>query len=236
MKLRPLPEIDLARIAPLPTKEKWTQLRSFKSGGGFWSYKPARDQVFNVFHPSNPMGLKVAKPSLLDIENSIRQASKCDAQEQSCLEVTRLLSSWAEKNAGQAVERPCGSMAIGQIAQVRYWNNFVFLHDEKPTFAFLDHRRGNPLTKLGARFALSMMHEQIRVLDPDFSDAKLLILQFPQIKQDPRYVRESWDHEFELFGIHDLQSMVEETYEIWRQVNEDRAEQRPRAAGDDWWG
>jgi len=236
MKLRPLPEIDLARIAPQSTGLKWSMLESFKTGGGAWSYQPARDQVFNVFNPASPMGLSVKKPTLSEIEHAIRKGCRVDAQEASCLEVTRLLWAWAQENAGAAVERPQGAMAIGRIATVRYWGNFVFMHDGQPTFVFLDHRRGKALSRLGLQFAFSMMHQQLRLSDPDFFDASLLILQFPQPKDDERSIREHWADQFELFSLDQLQDMIAETYDIWTQINADRSAKRPRAAGEGWWG
>ena len=238
MKLRPLPEIDLARIAPQPTELKWSMLRSFKTGGGSWSYRPAREQVFNVFNPSNPMGLGHSKPSLEQIEAEIRKSCRMAAQETSCVEVTRLLWSWAKQNAEAAVEKPQTSMAIGSIASVRYWNNFVFLHNGRPTFAFFDHRRGSTgLTKVGLRFTLSMMHQQLRLPDPDFSEASLLVLKFLSPKQESRIIIEHWDHQFELYQFDQLQEMVAETYDIWRAINEERmSSTRQSAANGDWWG
>ena len=182
MKLRPLPEIDLARVADKPTELKWSMLRSFKAGGGGWGYEPARSQVFNVFNPVDPIGLRVLQPTLSEIEQSVRNSCREASQEQSCVEVTRLLWDWARENSGGAIERLVPTMSIGQMASVRYWNNFVFLKAGRPTFLFLDHRRSKNLTQNAQRFALSMMHQQIRVADPDFSDAELCILQFPHPK------------------------------------------------------
>lgn len=236
MKLRPLPEIDLARIAPKPTASKWSMLETFKLGGGAWSYEPARSQVFNIFNPSNPMGLRVEKPKLEDIEHAIRKSCKIDIQEASCIEVTKLLWDWAETNAGLAAERPQGSMAIGTLASVRFWGNFVFLNNGRPTFLFLDHRRRNALSQIGLRFAFSIMHQQLRLSDPDFFDASLLILQFPHPKNGERTIRENWDHDFQLFSLDELQEMVSETYQIWAQINAERSEKRPRAASEGWWG
>ena len=237
MKLRPLPEIDLARIAPQPTEMKWSMLRSFKTGGGSWSYQPAREQVFNIFNPANPMGLRLREPSLAQIESQIRKSCRIDAQESACIEVTRLLWQWAQENAGPAVEKPQSSMAIGSIASVRYWGNFAFLHRDRPTFVFLDHRRGTRLTKVGLRFAMSMMHQHLRLPDPDFSEAGLLVLQFPAPGRDERIIVENWDSQFELYRFDELQEMVTETYDIWRAINEERvSSERRRAAGDDWWG
>jgi hypothetical protein len=212
-------------------------LRSFKSGGGGWGYDPARAQVFNVFNPTDPMGLGARQPSLEAVLQAVRRACREDVQEVSCVEVTRLLWDWAQDFSEGAVEKQIPTLSIGQMASVRYWNNFAFKLDGKPTFIFLDHRRGKALTQLAKNFALSMMHQQIRVADPDFSDAQLAVLQFPHPRQGERYIRATFDDGVDLFSFDELQEMVQETYDIWRDINEERQENLPRAAGQDgWWG
>jgi len=84
---------------------------------------------------------------------------------------------------------------------------------------------------------MSMMHQQLRLPDPDFSEAGLLVLQFPAPGRDERIIVENWDSQFELYRFDELQEMVTETYDIWRAINEERvSSERRRAAGDDWWG
>ncbi len=232
MKLRRLPETDLARIAPLGADEKWAQLRSFNSGGGSWSYDPAREQNFNIANPKNPMGLRSPRPSLEKIKTLVSRACSCDEQESSCLEVIELFDEWFSSNASDAIERRIPSMGIGSLGVVRYWESFAAIIEGKPSFLFLDYRRQKGLTAIARRFVFSLMNEQIRRTDPDFHDADLKILQFTQKKGEARIVQ---DHTFDpesLFTLSELNNMIDETYLIWQAVQlERRLDDRPKRAG-----
>lgn len=232
MKLRRLPETDLARIAPLSRDEKRIQLRSFNTGGGSWSYDPARAQNFNIANPRNPLAMESTAPTLKRIEKIIESACYCEPQKNSCIEVVQLFHDWYNRNATDAIERKIPSMGIGSLGVVRYWENFVSVINDKPTFLFLDYRRQKGLTNIGRKFVFSMIKEQVRAVDPDFSNPEALILRFPQAKGSPRRIVDHYASDLELFDLEQLTSMIEETYDIWREVlDERRAEPPKRAAG-----
>lgn len=50
MKMRRLPEIDLARIAPLATDQKRRALERFKLGHPTLTYKPVRALFADIFN------------------------------------------------------------------------------------------------------------------------------------------------------------------------------------------
>ncbi|MBM7405003.1 MULTISPECIES: type VI toxin-antitoxin system SocB family DNA replication inhibitor toxin [Sphingomonas] len=232
MKLRRLPETDLARIAPLAADEKRKALKSFTSGGGSWSYDPARAQNFNIVNPVSPLGLLSKRPSMEAIRKLIANRCTCDAQEDSCLEVVDLFEEWYRRNATGAVERAIPSMAIGSLGLVRYWENFFARVRDQNTFLFIDYRRQKGLTKAARKFVFSMMHQQIRVSDPDLHDASLLILQFPQWKSGRSIV----DHALlddDLYSPSELSKMIDETYAIWLDILSERKTAEPvkRVAG-----
>lgn len=232
MKLRRLPETDLARIAPLPREDKRVQLLSFNSGGGSWSYDPARNQNFNNANPRNPLALTSPAPSIDQIVQLVAAQSTCKAQKESCIEVVELFHNWFTENATDAVERNVPSMSVGSLGAVRYWENFVAMINGKPTFIFLDYRRQKGLTALGRKFVFSMMREQIRSVDPDFVDPELLALRFPQSKGELRRIVDHYAGDKQLFSLSELTGMVEETYEVWHEISTERREEPPkRAAG-----
>jgi len=218
MKLRRLPEIDLANIASRPKEDRETLLYRFTKGGGSWSYEPARKQTFNIFHPTNPLGLSVPKATLEQIEAEIEKECRRDDQLKSNREVVRLLYNWSAQNCTRSIERRIPSMAIGSIGTIRYWNNLATMYGNRATFPFLDHRRQNGFSTSGLRFAFSMMHQQIRVADPDFEDAQLLILKFSQAPGQERQIIPITDNGFELYSLDELYERVSETYEIFEKV------------------
>jgi hypothetical protein len=66
-------------------------------------------------------------------------------------------------------------LSIGQ--KVVYWHSLVLVADHIPIVPFFDPRRSVRLTPEARRFVLSMMHERVRVADPDFEKALLAIFQ-----------------------------------------------------------
>ncbi|WP_337828388.1 type VI toxin-antitoxin system SocB family DNA replication inhibitor toxin [Pseudonocardia sp. TMWB2A] len=234
MKLRRLPEIDLAKVAHLPAEEKRIRLRRFGVGGGGWSYDPARSQSFTVVNPRDPLGLSANAPKIENILKIVRQACRCDNQEIACLDVIKLFHSWCSENVTDAIERQLPAMSIGSWGSVRYWENFILVVNGKPTQVFTDHRRGTSgLDFLARKFVFSMMHEHTRSVDPDMLDAERLILKFPQHGKKDRQIAEYFASEVGLYSFEELSAMIDETYKIWIEVEEERQAAPPkrRAAG-----
>ena len=75
-----------------------------------------------------------------------------------------------------------------------------------------------------------MMHERIRAADEDFAGLKLAIVRFGDPEGDKRAARLFTDEGVDLYGLDELEIMVSSTYEMWRQVCEDR-EREARSKG-----
>ena len=231
MKLRRLPETDLARIAPLPSFEKRKRLEAHKLTGGAWSYDPAKAKQFTLANPANPLGLRSRAPSIEQVQADL--AKNCYAKDQleSCSEILDLFSGWLSAEVQDAYEARLPDMAVGSLGNVRYWENFALIIDGRPTFMWSDCRRQRGLSRVGRKFAFSMMHEHIRVGYPDYYDAGLCILQYPSMDDGSRYVKAHFATD-DLFDFAELTAMVEETYALWSEVLEERRYEPPkRAAG-----
>ena len=97
---------------------------------------------------------------------------------------------------------------------------------------FVEPRRSKGLNAEGRRFAFSMMHERIRAADEDFAEVRLTIAQFGDPSEDRRAVRLHTDAGVELYSREELEQMVASTYEMWREVLEERERKaRGRATG-----
>lgn len=122
------------------------------------------------------------------------------------------------------------SLSVGE--KVEYRLPMVTAVEDAPLVIFIDPRRGKGLTAEARRFVFSMMHEHIRVANPDLAAARLGIVQFGDAVDDQRPVKLSTDEGVELFGFDQLDQMVRETYDIWREVSEAREDEvRRKAAG-----
>ncbi|MEM6665608.1 MAG: hypothetical protein AAF638_04330, partial [Pseudomonadota bacterium] len=104
--------------------------------------------------------------------------------------------------------------------------------DGQPSAIFIEPRRNQGLTAEGRRFAFSMMHERIRAADEDFAAVRLTIFQFHAPSDGRRAVRLHTDEGVELYSRDELEQMVASTYEMWREILEERErEARKRATG-----
>lgn len=238
LKLRRLPEIDLANTLLMDKVSKRRQLLRFARGSGFWSYDPARSAVSTVFNASNPLGLELEKVSDETILKIVERSCKKKVQRDSCLEVTKLLIEFRNRHVERAVERRIPSLAIGDRGRVQFASSVLYMSDGVPCVPFFDHRRNNGLTANGRYSAFSMMHQSVRVPDPDLEAIDLSIIQF---KQRPKEVRSYQVHKAsdlgkELLSFDQILELIEETYSIWVEVQEEVFAGKRRAEpskGDD---
>ncbi|MFE0756018.1 hypothetical protein ACFW16_18805 [Inquilinus sp. NPDC058860] len=121
-------------------------------------------------------------------------------------------------------------MSVGQ--KFVYWLPMVLSLDGQPFVPFIDPRRSRGLTREGRRFAFSMMHERIRAADPDYEAVRFAIFRFGDMEGNKRPPILHTDEGVELFSLAQMEEMVEATYELWREVCEEREmETRRKASG-----
>jgi hypothetical protein len=236
LKIRPLPDLDLARIAPLPTDQKWNALKQMKLGHPPYSYQPMRRSLLELLNvEAGPLGA-VARAPWREIAEEIAKRAKSDAEEIANLGVAHALYSFANDHSVVGQRQEFFPLAIGLSGKVSYWVPAVISVDGRPTIPFVDPRRAKRLTAEGRRFAFSVMHERIRVADPDFAEVELGIVQLAAHEDDDGVVvRMPKLHTaagVELFDFDTIDLMVRETYEIWRAVLTEReAEARRKGTG-----
>lgn len=232
MKIRRLPEIDLARVATLPTDQKRRALEHFKLGHPTITYKPVRSRFADIFNVQPDM-FAVADPTAWAVlERLIRAKATSDDECNANLLVAKGLHEFARSNALRSRSQAFFPLSLSIGEKVEYWLPMVTALDAVPLVIFIDPRRGKRLTAEARRFVFSMMHEHIRVANPDFATARLGIVQFGDAADDQRPVKLSTDEGVELLGFDQLDQMVRETYDIWREVSEAREDEvRRRAAG-----
>jgi hypothetical protein len=232
MKIRRLPEIDLARVATLPTDQKRRALEQFKLGHPTITYKPVRARFADIFNVQPDM-FAVADPTTWPVlERLIRAKATSDDECSANLLVAKGLHDFARSNALRSRSQAFFPLSLSVGEKVEYWLPMVMALKGVPLVVFIDPRRGKRLTSDARRFVFSMMHEHIRVANPDFSGARLGIVQFGDAVGDQRPVKLSTDEGVDLFDFDQLDQMVRETYDIWREVSEAREDEvRRKAAG-----
>ncbi len=233
MTIRPLPDIDLARIAPLPDDMKRKSLEQMKGGFSTFSYKPVRACFFDIFNIQPDLGFGVAELAPWSvIEAELQRRSRSDEEFTYNRRVALGLYEFATSGRiyGRRHEFFPLSMAMGQ--KITLWLPMILAIDERASALFIEPRRNRGLNADGRRFAFSMMHERIRAADEDFADVRLTIVQFGDPSDDRRAVKLYTDEAVELYSREELERMVASTYEMWREVLQERErEARGRATG-----
>ncbi|TSD85192.1 hypothetical protein FFK22_028575 [Mycobacterium sp. KBS0706] len=232
MKIRPLPDIDLARIAPLPEVMQRKQLEQIRYGRPPFSYGPLRSCFHDIFNVQPEMFGRVAATEWSVIEALLGRKCTSEEELQANLCVARGLYEFAtaSKLLGRAQE--FFSLAMGTGRKVVYWLPMVLSLDGRPTVPFIDPRRSRGLTREARRFAFSMMHERIRAADPDYETVRFAIFQFGDVNGGQRDPILHTDDGLELFSLDQMESMVNVTYELWREVCEERdMDARRKATG-----
>jgi hypothetical protein len=124
-------------------------------------------------------------------------------------------------------------MAMGAGRRVSFWQPMILAVDDQPLVPFIEPRRSRGLGAEGRRFAFSMMHERIRAADEDFAEVRFGIIQFGEVHEGRRPATLHTDDGVKLFSLDEMEAMVAATYEMWRDVCEEReADTRRKAGGE----
>ncbi len=226
--IRPLPDIDLARIAPQSDDMKRKSLEAMRAGRPPFSYKPVRGCFGDLFNIQYEMFGESARTEWSKIERELVKSCKSEDELAQNLRVARGLHEFASERGVMSRRQEFFPLAMSIGRKVTFWLPMVVAIEEQPHAVFVEPRRARGLTAEGRRFAFSMMHERIRAADEDFAELKLAILRFNDPDGDKRSVRLFTDEGIDLYGLDELESMVSSTYEMWRQVCEDRERETRR--------
>lgn len=231
MTIRLLPDIDLARIAPQPDDIKRKSLQQMKGGRPPVSYNPLRscfDDIFNI-QPGLAFGYAPPTPWAV-IEAELDSRCRSEVERVQNKRVARGLHDFASSGRLMGRKHEFFPLSMGAGRKVTFWLPMILAIDERAHAIFIEPRRTRGLMANGRRFAFSMMHERIRAADEDFADVRLGIVRFADPDGDRRAARLFTDVDVDLYPLEKLEHMVATTYEMWREVLEERAE-RGRATG-----
>ncbi|MFN4283069.1 MAG: type VI toxin-antitoxin system SocB family DNA replication inhibitor toxin [Alphaproteobacteria bacterium] len=231
MRIRHLPETDLARASFLPTDEKRRLLRKVRFGAPPYSYKPSRNRSGDIVNVQPEMFGPAEPTSWEKIQELIKRESRSEQEANANLEVAETLYLHVKGQGWRAKRHDFFPLNVAGV-KCEYWLRIVMLMDDRALVPFLDLRRSLNLGPMARRFVFSMMHERIRAADPDLADVSLGIFQFQQVGKIGRVLRIYTDEGIPLYSYDELHTMVADTYKIWREVLEEReTEARKRAVG-----
>jgi len=228
---RSIPELDLARIAPLAINEKKKALQQLKLGWPPYSYNPMRASNLDILNVSAGPLAELPRTPWPSIAVDIARRCNGDADAIAAnLRAGEGLYNFASEFNLTGRRHEFFSLAIGLSEKVSYWSPVVIALEKRAVVPFIDPRRSKKLSPEGRLFVFSMMNEHIRVADPDFADVALAILQFRNTATGVRPVVSFFDDGLKLWSFADLDEMVRETYRLWEEVLEGREAESRRSA------
>jgi hypothetical protein len=231
LKIRRLPETDLARIAPMDRDAKRRSLQRQNTGFSSITYDPVRGRTLDIYNAKPPLFTDPTDTDWATIERLIRKAGRNEDERESNTVVGSLLYKFVRERGIAAVQRDHGRFATRIGDAVRYWDNAVLIDGDDLLIPFPDYRRTFTLGAEGRRFAASVMHHRIRAQNPaELGQAKLAVFTFPQVaNSDERLVRMVVVPDEELYSAEDLAAMIAETYDLWAEVLAERAQEARRS-------
>lgn len=221
-----LPETDLAWIAPLTPDQKRKALTSFKMGRPPYSYRPVRASYGDLLSLDTPLLGGLGDVPFERIAQVIARNSKHDKEADANIRVAAGL--YAQRWRGRRQPLRSAGTSIGQ--SLTYWTPVVLAVDDRPVIPFFNPRR-EPLSVDGRRFVFSMMHEHIRLADPDYAAVVFCICHFAATKVGPRPARPTYDTGVLPYGLDELEAMIADTYAIWAEVWAGRVDEMRRRDG-----
>jgi hypothetical protein len=233
LKTRPLPDLDLARIAPLQVDDKRRELERLKLGRPPYSYAPMRRSILDILNiEAGPLAPVSRAPWSL-IRSEIQRDARSEVEAKANIAVGEALYTYVDENAIAGRRYEIYPLNIGVTEKVVYWSQAVVSINGRAVVPFIDPRRTTKrLTVAARRFVFSVMHERIRVADPDLADVGLCIIQFQSLDDGARAPALHFADRVELLSFETLDQMVQETYAIWHEVLEERdADTRRRGTG-----
>jgi hypothetical protein len=232
VKTRPLPDLDLARIASLPEGLRRKALEQMQRGRPPFSYAPLRSCFHDILNVQPEMFGPAGHTEWSLVADLIQRKSRSEDELKANLAVARGLHAFAatENLFGRAQD--FFPMAMGAAQKVSYWQSMILSFGGRAFVPFFDPRRSRGLNRESRRFVFSMMHEHIRISDPDYEDVGLVIFQFGECIDDCRAPRMYTDEGVPLYPHDVLEEMVGSTYSLWHDVCQERdADERRKGTG-----
>jgi len=211
---------------------KRKSLEQMKGGRPPFSYNPLRscfDDIFNI-QPGLAFGSSLPTPWSV-IETELDKRCRSEIERVHNKRVARGLHDFAASGRVMGRKHEFFPLSMGVGRKVTLWLPMILAIDEQAHAIFIEPRRARGLNAAGMRFAFSMMHERIRAADEDFAVC-LGIVKFADPDGDRRAARLFTDTGVDLHPLDELEQMVASTYEMWREVLEEREHaERGRGTG-----
>lgn len=233
MKMRRIPETDLARIAGRPEDEQRLLLQRLKGFKPPHTLNPVRRAIPDIMNVQYDLLGRSTPTSWNVIEAAIHSSKESDDGKERNIAVAKAIYNFVAESGVVSYDKPALRWPVGFGNSVEYWQQFYSVWEGRASFVHFDPRQSSPLNGYAMRFAFSMMHERLRVEDPDFSDVDLTIMRFGVADGGERFVKLFNAREFSLYTRDHLNEMITHTYRLWADELARRTEVERKATGTD---
>lgn len=216
MKMRRLPEIDLARLIHRTKSEMRLHLQAIEEGSfPALTYNPTRMVVPDLLNQQGD--LLDGEPAKWEfIEEIIKKnVRKGELELKQNLAVSKLLHNYAIEKKIWSKRHEFFPIKIAYAGGVKFWWDLYFIENNQAVVPFVDPRLTRGLTQEDMRVVFSFMHERIRVPGSDFENSRLAIFQFPKRADNCRELKVTYDDGFKLYSFDELSTMVGTLYSEW---------------------
>lgn len=229
--MRRIPETDLARIAVLDVDQQRQYLRQLKSFRPPHTLNPFRQAVPDIVNLQHELlGVRAPTP-WKRIEEAISRSRESEDGIERNIAVAAALYEYCEEHALVSYAKPVPRWNVGYGNDVAFWGQFYSVWEGKAAFIHFDPRLTHPLTTRARKFAFSLMHQRLRVDDPDFADVGLFIVRFGRGSGNKRTVVPHSVAETDLYSYDQLNEMIDLTYSLWAEELAERQDRARRAGG-----
>lgn len=231
MKTRPIPDIDLARITVRSKDEQRLHLRQLKFFRPTHTLNPFRAVLPDLVNLQHPMLGMTARTRWEVIEQAIENSKEGADGIARNLAVAKALYEFGLQSEIASFEKLVSRWSVGYGYSLAYWNSFYSVWEGLGAHVYFDPRLSHPLGEAGRRFAFSMMHQRLRVDDPDYAELDLVIVSFGRGLGSERTVQVHRATGLTLYSYDQLNEMIDVTYTLWFEELARREAEAKRAAG-----
>jgi hypothetical protein len=231
VKTRPIPDIDLARITVRSTDEQRLHLRQLKFFRPTHTLNPFRRVLADLVNLQHPLLGTATRTRWEVIQQAIENSKESADGIARNLAVAKALYEFGSQAEISSFAKPANRWSVGYGYSVAYWNSFYSVWEGRGAHVYFDPRLSHPLGEAGRRFAFSMMHQRLRVDDPDYADLDLVIVGFGRAVGNERSVQVHRASGLTLYTYDQLNEMIDITYSLWLEELARREAEARRAAG-----
>lgn len=226
LKTRRLNDTDFARTTVLSEDQQWTRLLHMTASFAPYSLAPVRQSFPDIFNQELPLFERFSHVHgeitqiLSDIDRRSRSAQEGEQNQEAAI----LLHSFSTSQVQISRDLPYRGLRLGEFRA--FWQPRYLVVDGQIALFHVDPRGAAGLTADARRVYFSAMDVGVRQVDPDFENARLLVVQLPRGKSGLRSLKLHWGDAVDLMSYDELQARSAVTERLWLAAQEEQERRR----------